>query len=108
MSKTLTISEAKARLSELVADVEKTEVELVITRNGRPAAVLISAEEFHSWKETKEIKSQPALMNDCVLGIARRVQNPDPRPATRDLRRQFGPIHAARKHNIGKQHIDAR
>jgi len=34
MSKTLTLSEAKAWLSELVAAVEQTEEELVITRNG--------------------------------------------------------------------------
>ena len=70
MSKTLTISEAKARLSELVADVEKTEEELVITRNGRPAAVLISAEEFNSWKETQEIKGQPGLMKEIRRGLA--------------------------------------
>ena len=62
MAKTLTLSEAKARLSELVAAVERTEEELVITRNGRPAAVLISADEFESWQETREIQRNPALM----------------------------------------------
>ena len=56
MSKTLTLSEAKARLSELIADFEKTEEELIITKNGKPAAVLMSAEEFESWKETRDIQ----------------------------------------------------
>ena len=70
MSKTLTISAAKARLSEIVADVEQTEEELVITRNGRPAAVLISAGEFNSRKETLEIKSQPVLMKEIRRGLA--------------------------------------
>ncbi|MCH8039957.1 MAG: type II toxin-antitoxin system Phd/YefM family antitoxin [Nitrospinae bacterium] len=70
MSKILTLSEAKARLSELVATVEQTEEELVITRNGRPAAVLISAEEFESWKETREIQRNPALMQEIKQGLA--------------------------------------
>ncbi len=70
MSKIFTLSEAKARLSELVATVEQTEEELVITRNGRPAAVLISAEEFESWKETWEIQRNPALMQEIKQGLA--------------------------------------
>ena len=69
MSKTLTLSEAKARLSELVAKVEETEEELVITRNGRPVAVLISAEEFESWQETREIQRNPALMREIRQGL---------------------------------------
>ena len=70
MLKTLTVSEAKARLSELVANVQQTEEELVITRNGRPAAVLMSAEEFESLKETQEIKKDPALMREIKQGLA--------------------------------------
>ena len=70
MSKTLTVSEAKARLSELVANVQQTEEELVITRNGRPAAVLISAEEFESLKETQEIKKDSALMKEIKQGLS--------------------------------------
>ena len=50
MARTLPLSEAKARLSQLVADLETNEEELIITRNGRPAAVLISADEFASWQ----------------------------------------------------------
>ena len=70
MAKTFTLSEAKARLSELVAAVERTEEELVITRNGRPAAVLISADEFESWQETREIQRNPALMQEIKQGLA--------------------------------------
>ena len=70
MSKTLTVSEAKARLSELVANVQQTEEELVITRNGRPAAVLMSAEEFESLKETQEIKKDSALMKEIKQGLS--------------------------------------
>ena len=70
MSKTLTLSEAKARLSELIADFEKTEEELIITKNGKPAAVLMSAEEFESWKETRKIQRNPSLMEDIRQGLS--------------------------------------
>lgn len=69
MSKALTLFEAKARLSELVKEVEQTDEELVITRNGRPAAILMSAEEFESWKETREIQKNPALMEEIRRGL---------------------------------------
>ena len=69
MPKTLTISEDKSRLSELVATVEQTEEELAITRNGRPAAVLISAEKSESWQETHAIQRNPALMREIKQGL---------------------------------------
>ena len=69
MTRVLSLSEAKARLSQLVADVEKSEEELVITRNGRPVAVLISADEFASWQETREIRRNPGLMREIRRGL---------------------------------------
>jgi len=60
--KTLSLSEAKAKLSGLVDAVERRDEEVVITRNGRPAAVLISADEYESWKETQAIQSDKDLM----------------------------------------------
>jgi prevent-host-death family protein len=69
MARILSLSEAKARLSELVADFEKDEEELVITRNGRPAAVLISAEEYEGWRETREIMRNRALMKEIRQGL---------------------------------------
>jgi len=50
--RTLSLSEAKMKLSELIDRVHSTDEEVVITKNGRPAAVLISPDEFESWKET--------------------------------------------------------
>ena len=45
MSQTLPISEVKARLPELVTGVEEREEEIVVTRRGKPAAVLINFAE---------------------------------------------------------------
>jgi antitoxin YefM len=69
MARTLPLSEAKARLSQLVADLETNEEELIITRNGRPAAVLISADEFASWQETRMIQHDPTLMREIKRGL---------------------------------------
>jgi prevent-host-death family protein len=65
----LPLSEAKARLSQLVAELEVNEEELIITRNGRPAAVLISADEFVSWQETRMIQHDPTLMREIKRGL---------------------------------------
>ena len=68
--KTLSLSEAKMKLSELIENVYSTDEEVVITKNGRPAAVLVSPEEFESLKETIEIKSNPDLMGEIKKGLS--------------------------------------
>jgi prevent-host-death family protein len=67
--KILSLSEAKMKLSELVEAVYSTDEEIIITKNGRPAAVLVSPEEFESWKETIEIASSPDLMEEIKQGL---------------------------------------
>ncbi len=68
--KTLSLSEAKAKLSGLIEDVERRDGEVMITRNGRPAAVLVSPEEYESWRETREIRADRDLMREIRAGIA--------------------------------------
>ncbi len=67
--KTLPLSEVKMKLSGLLDELSATDQEIVITRNGTPAAVLVSADEFASWKETREILSEPALMKEIRDGL---------------------------------------
>jgi len=62
MPKTLPISEVKAKLPELVTGVEEREEEVVVTRNGKPAAVLVNYSEYGRLKETIDILSDPDLM----------------------------------------------
>lgn len=62
MAKTLPISEVKARLPELVTGVEDREEEVVVTRNGKPAAVLMNYAEYGRLKETLDVLTDPALM----------------------------------------------
>jgi len=67
--KTLPLAEAKATLSRLVDRVEKTDEEVLITRNGRPVAILVSPDEYESWKETRAIQSDRALMREIRKGL---------------------------------------
>lgn len=66
MAKTLPLSEVKARLPELVAAVEEREEEVVVTKNGRPAAVLMNVQEHARLKETIDVLSDPALMDQIA------------------------------------------
>jgi prevent-host-death family protein len=68
--KTLSLSEAKMKLSSLVDSVHKTDEEVIITKNGSPAAVLISPDEFEGWKETVAIRSDSAFMDEIKKGLA--------------------------------------
>lgn len=68
--KTLPLSEAKASLSALIDEVERRDEEIVVTKNGRPAAVLVSADEYDSWKETQAIRADAGLMRDIRAGVA--------------------------------------
>ena len=62
MARTLPISEVKARLPELVLGVQEREEEIVVTRNGRPAAVLVNVDEYERLKETVDVLGDPELM----------------------------------------------
>ena len=65
----LPLSEVKTRLSELVNVVEQREEEITITRNGKPVAVLISADAYEAWKETLHILADVELMQEVRDGI---------------------------------------
>jgi len=62
MAKILPISEVKARLPELVTGVAEREEEVIVTRNGKPAAMLVSYAEYERLKETLDVLSDPDLM----------------------------------------------
>ena len=67
--KTLPLSEVKMKLSAIVDQVVATDEEVIITKNGRPAAMLISPDEYESWKETVAVKSQPGLVDEIKNGL---------------------------------------
>ena len=67
--KTLPIAQVKANLSRLVDQVVETDEEIVITRNGRPAAILVSPDEYEGLKETQAIRSDRELVTEIRRGL---------------------------------------
>ena len=55
------LTEAKAKLNELVDEAVSMHERVTITRRGRPAAVLISADEWESIQETLFWQGQPGV-----------------------------------------------
>lgn len=67
--KTLPLSEVKARLSELVDQVENRDEEVWITRNGRVSGVIISQDEYEGWRETLAIRSSAKTMKQIKKNL---------------------------------------
>ncbi len=60
------LSEAKDKLSAMIEQAEKTHEIVTITRHGRPAAVLMAAEDLESLHETLFWLSQPGVRDDIA------------------------------------------
>lgn len=93
--RTVPIAEAKARLNELVDEVVTMHGHVTIARRGRPAAVLVSVDEWESLQETLYWQSVPGIREDIARArrAARRRRRlrrgPDarrPRPAAASMR----------------------
>lgn len=67
--KTLPLTEARKDLSKIVDEVAGAHEHVLITRQGRPAAVVMSADEFESWQETLEIMADPEAMASIRRGL---------------------------------------
>lgn len=68
MIQTLPITKVREDLTTLVDNARLRLDEYIITVNGFPAAVLMSAAEYDSLKETNEILDNPQLMNAIKEG----------------------------------------
>ncbi len=67
--KNLSLSEAKIKLVGLIDTVNTSNEEVVISKNGRPATVLVSLEEFESLKKTAAVRADSTLMNEIKEGL---------------------------------------
>ena len=57
--KTLPLSEAKAHLSELADEVDRTHERLFVTKNGREYVVLMAASDLEELEATMELLADP-------------------------------------------------
>jgi prevent-host-death family protein len=69
----LSLADVKNRLSEVVDRLEREHGRVVITKHGRPAAVMLSVDDLESLEETLEVLSNPTLMADIREAEAERV-----------------------------------
>ncbi len=69
MAETLPLADVKARFSELADRVEKEHDRIVVTRNGRPAVVLVSPDDLESLEETLSILSNRELTKKIRAGV---------------------------------------
>ena len=66
MSDTLPLAAVKAKFSEMVDRVEQHHDRITVTRNGRPAAVLVSPDDLASLEDTLELMSNPAAVAELA------------------------------------------
>lgn len=87
MSETLPLAHVKSRFSEMVDRVEHTHDRIVVTRNGHPAAVMISPDELASLEDTLELLSDPVTVRE--LAEAREAHDSGDYITADELRARF-------------------
>ena len=65
----ITVSEARKSFLKIVKELEKIQNHYIITRGGRPSAVLINFDEYFSLMATFDILSDKELMTGVVRGL---------------------------------------
>ena len=86
--RTLPLSEAKDKLSGLVDEAESTHEIITITRHGRPAAVLMAADDLESLHETLYWLSKPGIRESIAAAEAEYASGET--TSGEDLRSEFG------------------
>ncbi len=62
MTETQSLAEVRARFSKYVDRVETEHERVVVTKNGRPAAVLVSPDDLAAMEDSLELLSDPAAV----------------------------------------------
>jgi prevent-host-death family protein len=70
MATTVPVRELRAELARLLDAVTDRREHVVVTRRGKPAAVLVPVDEYGSLEETAEILSDPDSVSAIIAGLA--------------------------------------
>lgn len=70
MSESLSLADAKARLSELVSRVDRQHDRVMVTVHGRPSAVLLSPDDLEALEETIAVLSDDAAVRQLAASDA--------------------------------------
>ena len=75
----MALKDVKNRLSAVVDKVEREHDRVVITKHGRPAAVVLSVDDLESLEETVDVLSSPDLIaqiRDSLSELNRATSEP--------------------------------
>jgi prevent-host-death family protein len=86
--KTMSLSEAKDKLSKLVEEVESTHERVRITRHGHGAAVVIAEDDLEAMTETIRVLSTPGALDELHQATADYAAAAT--TSGEDLRRRYG------------------
>ena len=67
---TAPLTDVRSNLSEIVDEIDRTGTQCVITKHGRPVAVIVSSDEYESLVETLNILSDDDTMTAIAQGEA--------------------------------------
>ncbi len=68
MTRTLPITEVKSHLTQLVKGVEERAEEIVVTKKGKPAAMLVNYEDYEGLMATLDLLSDKKAMAQIKRG----------------------------------------
>ncbi|MFZ0091133.1 MAG: type II toxin-antitoxin system Phd/YefM family antitoxin [Solirubrobacteraceae bacterium] len=94
MAKTVPVREFRSKLSELLSDVADRRDHVLVTRNGKPAAVLVPFNEYEALEETADILSDLPTMTAIEAGLAELAREDE--VPLEDLSRELAERRAAR------------
>lgn len=95
---TIPVTDAKARLSELVEETAATHERVTITRHGRPAVVMLAVEDLEALEETLFWQSESGALNDVAAGRATPAEE---MVGEAEVRRRYG---VGRRGRVGNPH----
>lgn len=70
MTEHVSVRELRERLADLLTAVAERREHVIITRRGRPAAVLVSPDEYAALEETLDVLGDPASLKALMRGLA--------------------------------------
>jgi prevent-host-death family protein len=79
----MALKDVKDHLSEVVDRVEREHDRVVITKHGRPAAVVVSIDDLESIEETLDVAGRPELMKQIRTSLTE-LANDEAEVLTRD------------------------
>ena len=75
MKTTISVSEARKRIFDITKKVQNPDCVFTLTENGKPSAVILSADEFESWLETLEVSREYPDLKKDIKGLEKDLRD---------------------------------